>query len=88
MTRPRATLLVCCLLGVAIGLPATTSGDWLKLDPPPDVDKDFPNQTCWLATAANMLAGAGYGESSGSSDVQMRARYIYDELVDHFGFTR
>lgn len=60
--------------------------DWLKMDPPPDVDKaahgDTGTPTCWLATAANMLAGAGYGNGK---TVQERADDIYNDLVAHYG---
>jgi hypothetical protein len=70
---------------VLLCLPAAAHADWLKMDPPPDVDKDQPNLTCWLATAANMLAGADYGHSGGSPDLQARADYIYGQLVEHFG---
>jgi hypothetical protein len=61
------------------------SCDYMKMNPPPDVNKvDHGHDTddtltCWLATAANMLAGAGYG--SGNS-VQKRADDIYKQLVE------
>lgn len=66
-----------------------------KMSPPPDLDKGAPAPTvpcnpgepivdnsCWLATAANMLAGAGYGTGS---TVNQRSEEIYAELVNHFG---
>ena len=60
--------------------------DWMRMDPPPDVDKDSHGHngtlTCWQATAANMLAGAGYGEGA---TVQERADAIYVQLTDNFG---
>jgi hypothetical protein len=64
---------------------------WLKTDDmsagsPSDVDKSAHGHgstyTCWLATAANMLAGAGYGTGS---TMQARADNIYNQLVAHFG---
>lgn len=59
---------------------------WLKMNPPPDVDKKTHGHTgsptCWLATAANMLAGAGYGTGS---TVQARADSIYNQLVANYG---
>ena len=62
--------------------------DWLKMDPPPDVDKathgHVGSPTCWLATAANMLAGAGYGNGT---TVQQRADSIYTQLVANYGTT-
>jgi len=59
--------------------------EWVK-DPPgrplPDVEKEGYDLTCWLATAANMLAAAGYGEGA---DCQERAEDIYDnDLVPYF----
>lgn len=57
--------------------------DYKKIDPPPDANKAGPatDDTCWLATAANMLAGAGYGVGD---DVQQRAESIYNQLKAHF----
>ncbi len=58
-----------------------------KINPPPDVDKiahhgsNSPN-TYWLATAANMPAGAEY--ETGST-VQARVCNIYTQLVNHYG---
>jgi len=79
-----STLLVFC-----------TSCFYMKMDPPPDVDKGAPAPTapcnpgeaivdnsCWLATASNMLAGAGYGSGSSAQD---RAEEIYDEMVANYG---
>jgi hypothetical protein len=63
--------------------------DWLKTNNPPDVDKVQHQHgnasSCWIAAAANMLAGAGYGDGS---TPQQRADDIYDELcsdpnIDH-----
>ena len=61
--------------------------DWVKpMDPPedpvPDVDKTTPDRTCWLATAANMLGAAGYGDGA---TAQERAEGIYDQLVAQYG---
>lgn len=57
------------------------------MDPPPDADKTYPvgvtDDTCWLATAANILAGAGYGNGN---TVQARAADIYQQLINHFGY--
>lgn len=59
---------------------------WIKMTPPPDVDKAFHGHvgtgTCWQATAANMLAGAGYGVGA---TVQQRADAIYLQMVANFG---
>jgi hypothetical protein len=58
---------------------------YMKMDPPADVDKDgvanppiVNDNSCWMATAANMLAGAGYGDGD---SLQARANDIYDDLV-------
>lgn len=64
------------------------SADWQKMDPPPDVDKAAHHSpplwppTCWMATASNMLAGAGYGNGA---TVQARADDIYLDMVAHYG---
>jgi hypothetical protein len=61
-------------------------GDYMKMNPPPDVDKAEHGHgikpTCWKAAAANMLAGAGYGDGN---TVQERADDIYNEMIIHFG---
>jgi len=69
------TLLVISLL---------TSCTYMKMNPPPDTDKVglVGNNSCYLATAANMLAGAGYGNGA---SVQDRAEDIYFDLTGHFG---
>ena len=81
------TLLVCSLAVVVLCLPILTYGEYLK-EPvgggaQPDVDKSFPNATCWLATSANMLAAAGYGDGA---TPQARALDIYGELVGWYGY--
>lgn len=61
---------------------------YMKMDPPPDADKPDPSLvedgSCFLATAANMLAGAGYGTGN---TVQDRADEIYGEMRTRFNFT-
>ena len=62
-----------------------TSCKYMKMDPPPDVDKAGgvgTDNSCWMATASNMLAGAGYGTGT---DVQARADEIYSEMVSNYG---
>lgn len=56
----------------------------MKMNPPPDADKAVlaGNNSCWLATASNMLAGAGYG--SGAT-VQARADDIYGDMTGNYG---
>jgi hypothetical protein len=68
------------LMAVAL---LTTSCAYLKIDPPPDVDKAnlAGNNSCYLATASNMLAGAGDGNGN---NVQARADDIYSDLTGQF----
>ena len=57
-----------------------------KMTNPPDVDKDDygheNDPTCWQATAANMLAAAGYGTGA---NVQARADSIYVQMNAKYG---
>ena len=60
---------------------------YLKMNPLADVDKNpFPpsntDMTCWMATASNMLAGAGYGTGT---TPQQRADDIYADMVAQYG---
>ena len=81
---PAAVRLIAVAL--AIGLLHATSPAYLKMDPPPDVNKaapiTFADNSCWQATAANMLAAAGYGTGT---TVQTRAQGIYNQMTAHFG---
>lgn len=56
------------------------------MNPAADVDKSTsatpPDNSCYLATASNMLAGAGYG--TGTS-IQARADDIYQDMIAQFG---
>jgi hypothetical protein len=70
------------LIGIAgLGL-LVQSCDYIKVENPPDVDKATHQHqgrpTCWLATAANLLAAAGYGSGA---DVQQRADGIYLGMI-------
>lgn len=74
-----------CLLLFTVWTVLYVSCIYMKMDPPPDVNKadhghnDMP--TCWLANAANMLAGAGYGNGN---TVQKRATEIYQQMTLEF----
>ncbi len=72
------------LLVVVLLAGGAASGDYLKMDPPPDVDKADHSHgnkpTCWVAAGSNLLAGAGYGDGN---NVQERADDIYMELCNH-----
>ncbi|MCX5635491.1 MAG: hypothetical protein NTW55_06625 [Planctomycetota bacterium] len=81
------TTLSFLIVVAAVVLTAGVSlGDWLKMNPPPDLDKaehaHGNKPTCWMCAAANMLAGAGYGDGN---NVQERADDVYDEMIIHFG---
>lgn len=84
--KPRSFFL--CLI-TAVLLVLCTSCIYMKMDPPPDVDKGPPpppppaiDNSCWEATASNMLAAAGYG--SGNT-VQARSDDIYGDMVAQYG---
>jgi hypothetical protein len=68
---------------VVLGL-ASASCTYMKMAPPPDADKAFlpGNDSCYLATASNLLAGAGYGTGD---TVQARTDEIYGEMIAEFG---
>ncbi|HOY56628.1 MAG TPA: hypothetical protein PK640_00640 [Verrucomicrobiota bacterium] len=79
------TLVVGALVCAA---PRTVGQPWMKVTPPPDVDKTYPTNpdySCSLATAANMLAGAGYGNGP---TIQARAEDIYGNMTANFGTLR
>ncbi len=84
---------MCGVFLVVVGACGPGFAQWLKLDPPPDVDKLTHHgttrniDTCWLATTANMLAGAGYGTSLSTGGPQQRADAIYGQLVNNYGTT-
>lgn len=85
MSMARATVLFTGRSVLALALLALTSCVYMKMNPPPDVDKALPivnDNSCWMATAANMLAGAGYGDGA---TVQQRADDIYGDMVAQFG---
>lgn len=58
-----------------------TSCTYIKMSPPPDADKPTPipstDGSCYMATASNMLAGAGYGDGT---TVQARSEDIYGDM--------
>ncbi len=79
----KGRLVVAQVLSVALLVVLCSSCVYLKMDPPADADKAAPppgivNNSCWLATAANMLAGAGYGDGD---TLQDRAEDIYADLI-------
>lgn len=76
-------IIVSLLCVVLISIAATC---WYqKMRPAADVDKGPPapavDNSCWMATAANILAGAGYGNGN---TVHQRADDIYADMVANF----
>ena len=62
---------------------------WKAIPSPPDVDKfthGHPNsKSCWIATASNMLAGAGYGTGA---TAQAKADNIYTQMTAHYDISK
>lgn len=85
---------ILCSVCVCVLLASTSWGQlpaqFIKLSqdgtPIPDVDKVNPSDpydsSCWLASASNILAAAGYG-SGGAA--QQRAQGIYSQLTAAYG---
>lgn len=63
---------------------ASVSCIYMKMNPPADANKTFlnNNNTCYAATASNILAGAGYGTAT---TLQARADSIYAQMIAQFG---
>lgn len=75
-------VLLIMLTAFCCNPPCGGSSEYMKIDPPADADKTSANNSCWLATASNMLAGAGYGNGS---SLQARADDIYADMIAEFG---
>lgn len=59
----------------------------MKMKRPPDINKVsyiHANNTCWLATASNMLAAANY---ENGATTQTRADTIYGQMINNYGYT-
>lgn len=81
----KTLILVICLMFCASFAFAQTLPPYQKMYPAPDVNKSgtvSPDNSCWMATASNMLAGAGYGNGN---TVQARADDIYQDMIAHYG---
>ncbi|NOQ21272.1 MAG: hypothetical protein GQ565_01305 [Candidatus Aegiribacteria sp.] len=83
MCRDNKSLLIRFTLVVLMMV--TLSCVYMKMNPPADVEKGPPapalpavDNSCWMATASNMLAGAGYGNGT---TLQARATNIYNNLI-------
>ncbi len=73
---------ICLLVVLSVLLSGCV---YLKMNPPADVDKaggSGIDNSCWMATASNMLAGAGYGNGA---NLQDRAEDIYADMVAEYG---
>jgi hypothetical protein len=77
------------LISVFLVFASLAVTQYLKMNPPADVDKGAftpappaVDNSCWQATASNMLAGAGYGTGA---TLQARANQIYSQVVANFG---
>ncbi len=97
--RTRTLLLCLVpMMGLLIAAPAMAQApdrDAYKYSQPdevlqvavPDVDKaagaPAPDNSCWQATAANLLAGAGWGKAG--NNPQQNADAIYGHMTNHFG---
>ncbi len=88
--RAGMVLLAAFLVILAVGCtptvaPATPVNPYMKMDPPADSDKPLPvpagDGSCWLHTAANMLAGAGYGTGTTLED---RVNDIWNDMDAHY----
>jgi hypothetical protein len=87
-TEGRRPLRTAILLLLVLSTFISAKCPWMKMNPAPDVDKGPPvpappdvDNSCWMATASNMLAGAGYG--SGTT-LQQRAADIYADMVANY----
>lgn len=70
---------------ICAGMFLWSCNEYRKMNPPADADKPGgvgTDNSCYLATAANMLAGAGYGDGT---NLQARADDIYGDLTAQFG---
>jgi hypothetical protein len=80
-----ALMSVLALIATMALLLFSSCVEYRKMNPPADADKPGGagvDNSCYLATAANMLAGAGYGDGA---NLQARADDIYNDLTTQFG---
>lgn len=89
MKQKTQLLLVFCalLMSVLVILPnCTYAPPYMKMNPPADSNKPLPvpasDNSCYLHTAANLLAAAGYGTGT---TVQLRADDIWADFSNAYG---
>ena len=90
----KKSISIFTLAAVALAASGPVRAQWQKMDPAADVDKEFisgnpgvsagvpahaDDNSCWMATASNMLAGAGYGNGD---TLQTRAEDIYLDMLN------
>jgi len=86
----RKLTTICLAATLLLTAAGPLRADWQR-SPAPDVDKEFisgnpglqpttpvPDNSCWTATASNLLAGAGYGNGA---TLQARADDIYLDML-------
>ena len=84
-TNNRSIFKMSAMGAVVLCVVALFSGCvYMKMDPPADADKTAADGSCYMATAANMLAGAGYGDGT---TLQARAEDIYNEMKAHLSLS-
>ena len=85
MTPSRWILSICLVAVVGALVISGVPEFYMKTNPPPDSDKPMPvpagDDSCWMHTAANMLAGAGYGDGT---TLQARADDIFSDLSTQY----
>ena len=78
--------LATILIGLLFVMMAGSCRPYMKMNPPADSDKPLPvpagDYSCWMHAAANMLAGAGYGNGT---TLQARADSIFSQMDAHYG---
>jgi len=83
--KKRQNIIKLILFSIVLVLLTTSCAPYRKMNPPADADKPGgigTDNSCYLATASNMLAGAGYGDGT---TLQNRADDIYGDLTTQFG---
>lgn len=87
----KTKLMAMCVVAAIVAMCGSALADWQR-SPASDVDKEFisgndglvaavvppKDYSCWLATASNLLAGAGYGKGD---TFQERAVDIYIDML-------
>jgi hypothetical protein len=82
LIRNQAGIVLVTILFIVLASSCTPSIPFMMMNPPPDSDKPLPvpagDNSCWMHTASNMLAAAGYGNGT---TVQARADDIFADMA-------